>query len=88
MSVALVERDDPIRRASHLAPADHDAADDDQILMNDRVVGPPAVGTQQPKLFAHRVRPNRLAGLAINALKVAADTLREDMPGLGITDHT
>ena len=88
LSVALVERDDPIRRASHLAPADHDAADDDQILMNDRVVGPPAVGTQQPKLFAHRVRPNRLAGLAINALKVAADTLREDMPGLGITDHT
>ena len=55
LTIPLIERNDAVSRTSHFAPANHDTADDDQILMNDREVGSAPIGAQQAIFFAHRM---------------------------------
>ena len=45
-----------------------------------------AVGAEQAELFAERVRPERLAGFAVDALQEAADAHRVDLAGRRIAD--
>ena len=61
-------------RLGHLAPANHDRTDDHQVITDDGKVRPATVGAKQTKPLVHRNRPDRLAGLTIEALEIAADT--------------
>ena len=55
--------------------------------MDDRIVGSAAIGTEQAVLLAHRVRPDRLTGLAIKALEISADSKSKNVAGQGVTDN-
>ena len=71
LTVAFVERDEVVLRLGLIAPADNDRADDDEVAVDDWVVGSPTIGAQQAKLLTERPAPQSLASLAVNALKVS-----------------
>ena len=77
-----------MRRLGHITPADDHGADDHQIIDNHRSVGPPAVGAQQSELFVQRSRPDRLARLAVDALKITAHARRIDASRRRVPRHT
>ena len=84
LAVGLVEGDKAVGRDGVFAPAGHHAADNDEILEDQRHIGPPAVRADHPVFFAHRVRPEGLSGLPVEALKVIAKPQGIDVPGSGI----
>ena len=83
---ALVERDEAVRRRGRLAPAEHQAADDHAVAVDDRRRHPAAVGRPHPVLFGQRALPQQLAVLVERHRQaVAAD--REDVAGARIDDR-
>ena len=74
-------------RLGMVAPVDQHSGDDHQIVEDDRIVGPAAVGRQEAVLFAQRAGPDGLAGFAVNALKQSANAQRVNIAGRRITDH-
>ncbi len=66
-------------RLGHVAPADHDGADDDEVFTDDGKIGSPAVGAEEAEVFVQREVPLGFARFAVDALEVAANTQRVDV---------
>ena len=71
-----------------LVPAGIDATDDDHVFIDHRKIRSPPIRREHPVLFEHRMFPDQLAGLAIEALKRTTQPQDIHAIGLGVCDDT
>ncbi len=65
----------------------HYTANDNQVFEDDREIGTTAIRRQHTVLFAHRMFPERFAGVAVQALKLATKSENKDVACAWVANH-
>src|SRR5262249_40386070 len=68
----LIESDETMRRRGQVTPAHEHRAEDDEIFVDDRVIGAAAVRRNETHLLVQRDRPKHLTRFAVVTLEQAA----------------
>ena len=77
----FVEGHEAMGRPGQIAPVGRHRADDHFVVVDHRHIRPAAIGAEQTELLAQRTAPDRLARVAVEALKIAADAQGINPPG-------
>ncbi len=83
----LVEGADPVERSSFRAPGSVREGDDQAVFIDQRGLRAPTVALHEAELLDEGVRPDDLAGPAVEAVEPTAHPLVVDVAGLRIAGH-